>query len=77
MEVLVDDNMNNLGNAHVHVKASLQVEQDNTIGGNLEKSSADKIIPACIYFCMHAMKTDNINLSKLLQTVNTPLILGL
>ena len=32
MEVLVDDNMNNLGNAHVHVEASLQAEQDNTIG---------------------------------------------
>ena len=33
MEVLADDNMNNLGNAHVHVEASLQVQQDNTIGG--------------------------------------------
>ena len=32
MEVLVDGNMNNLGNAHVHVEASLQAEQDNTIG---------------------------------------------
>ena len=32
MEVLVADNMNNLGNAHVHVEASLQAEQDNTIG---------------------------------------------
>ena len=34
--------------------------------GNLEKSSAHKIISACIYFSMHAMKTDNIHLNKLL-----------